>query len=291
MANLKAIKNRISSVKNIKKIAGALEVVAMTRLRRMERETLTARGYFAKIRELLFDVASNVNFVAHPFFEEKHAAKSVGVITVFSDKGLCGNFNNSVAARFFDFTSSLEEKEAKVAVIGKKGPKYIKERKGCSILNVRASSDRAILEEALGEIAGMFVDGFLKNEINEVFLLYSKFRRHLLGEANIVRLLPFVPDKDLAPRKKASQRDYIYEPAAYEVLESLIKEYIINQIRHGILESRAAEEMSRMMAMKAASENADEIISKTGLEYNKMRQTQITMELAEVIAAADAANA
>jgi F-type H+-transporting ATPase subunit gamma len=281
MPSLKAVKNRIASVGKIKKIANALEIVALTRLRRMEANTINSRSYFDKIRELLFDVSANINFKFHPFLQGREPVKNVGIITIFSDKGLCGSFNANVAQKFFKFTSDLKSKKIKVAVAGKKGIRYLRQRTGYDISSTHASS---VITEDISNIIEPFTQGFLNGKIDEVFLLYSRFRLHLLGETKVVKLLPFVPSSE-APY----ERDYIYEPGAYGVFEALVSEYIANQIHHGILESRSAEEMSRMLAMKSASENADEMTAKLRLAYNKTRQANITKELSEVMAAAEAA--
>jgi len=265
MANPKRVKNRITAIGKIKKIANALEIVALTRLRRIEISTMAARGYFDRIRDVLFGMAGSINFKFHPFLRARSPVKCVGVIAIFSDKGLCGNFNANVAIKLFEFISKLAGKTVRTVIIGKKGAKYIKDASSAS-----------------------FIEDFLAGTIDEVFLLYSRFRLHLLGEVKIVKLLPVVPDEK-AEREDRLARDYIYDPGAFSVFDKLAREYIANQIQHGKLESKCAEEMSRMLAMKSASENADEVLAKLELAYNKDRQASITRELTEIIAAAEAA--
>lgn len=276
MANPKAVRDRIVSIAKIKKIANALEIVALTRLRHMEQKAVASRDYFDRIRELLFDVAGNINIKTHPLFGGR-SVKAVGIISIFSDKGLCGSFNANVAHKFLQFMGDLGDKKIKAGVIGKKGSRYIKSDKKCEILSTDASN-----------ASGVFIDAFLKAEVDEVFLLYSKFRLHLLGEARIIKLLPFTLGAEESKNKRPNMRDYIYEPTPRDVFKGLVTEYIANQIQHGILESRCAEEMSRMLAMKSASDNADEAIGKLNLQYNKARQARITEELAEVVSAAEA---
>lgn len=295
MATLRAIKNRITSVEKIRKIANALEIVALTRLRRMQQDTIAARDYFDRIRELLFDMASNINFKSHPFLEgigdyleERRLAKAIGIISIFSDKGLCGDFNANLINRFLGFCSNYKDKRIKVAIIGKKGVRYLKQRKTYEILSSHSVTDKQTLEKGILDIAQSLIEGFLRGDIDEIYLLYSKFRLHLLGEVKIIKLLPFVLDKVEPQGEEQYHRDYIYEPSAYAVFDSLVREYIVNQIHQGILESRCAEEMSRMLAMKSATDNADEMIGKLRLTYHKSRQAQITKELTEVISAAEA---
>ena len=290
MSTLRTIRARIASVEKIKKITNALEIVALTRLRRMEEDTITARSYFDNIRKILLDVTSNINFKAHPFLLERKPPRNIAVITIFSDKGLCGNFNANIIHKFIGFTSDKKDKKIKIVNIGKKGMKYIKQRTDYEISSSYLSSENRTLQEGITEICHSFIQGFLNGEIDEINLIYSKFRRHLLGEVNIIRLLPFSLDiNEVKKIKKRVKRDYIYEPGVYSVFDSLVREYIVNQIHQGILESRCAEEMSRMLAMKSASENADEMISRLDLTYHKSRQAQITRELTEVITAAEAA--
>jgi len=281
MASTKSVKNRIGSVSKIKKIANALEVVALTRLRRMESRAVDSRAYFEKIRAMLFDVSSSVNIPLHPFLRERNPGGPVGIICIFSDKGLCGNFNYNVFSRLSEFIQALDKRQARIVIIGKKGSRYAGKIKGRNIAGAHAASGLDA-----GSVIGPLAGDVLNGKLSELFLLYSRFRLHLLGEARALKLLPFVSEKE-KEEQSPYQRDYMYEPGPYRVFENLVKEYIANQLQHGILESRCAEEMSRMLAMKSASENADEMIAKLRLLYNKTRQAQITKEIAEVVAASD----
>jgi len=287
MSTLKAVKNRIAAVKKIEKITAALEVVALTRLRRMEAETVEARAFFEKIRQMLFDLAGSLSFASHPLLIKRSQLKSAGLIVIFSDKGLCGNFNANVALKLSEFIAKHKEKKIKVAIIGQKGSKYFKRIPGCEVFSSHSTTDKQIHEKGILDIASSLVDKFLNGDIDQIFLLYSKFKLHLLGEARVLKLLPLAidEDKDLSI---ARHRDYIYEPGAYEIFDSLVREYIINQIHQALLESRCAEEMSRMLAMKMATDNAEEMIGSLSLMYNKARQAQITKELSEVVSAAEA---
>lgn len=283
MITQRAVRNRIESVGKIKKIADALEIVALTRLRRMEQETLTARAYFEKIRQMLFDMSAHINFKSHPLLMGRREIKTIAAVCIFSDKGLCGDFNANLVRRFSEFTLKHKDKKIKAAVIGKKGIRYFRRRRNLVLLHANNAADPGI-----AEITRSLIDGFLKEDIDEIYLLYSRFRLHLLGEANIIKLIPFTPEQTAEEDKGGPyERDYIYEPDAYSVFDSLVREYAANQIDHGLLESRCAEEMSRMLAMKAATDNADEMITRLRLAYNKTRQAQITKELTEVIAAAE----
>lgn len=288
MATLRTIRNRIGSVEKIKKIANALEIVALTRLKRMEEETLASRSYFDAIRQMLFDLATHINFKSHPFLIKHPSTKAAGIVCIFSDKGLCGSFNANVASQLLEFISAYKDKKISVALIGKKGMRYFKQRPNYEILSIHSSTDKVTIEKGILDIAQSFIERFLSEDLDEIFLLYSRFRRHLLGEVKLIKLFPLVLEEIKFEKPGKFSRDYIYEPTAYEIFDSLVREYIINQIHQGILESRCAEEMSRMLAMKSASDNAEEMIGELKLTYNKTRQAQITKELTEVMAAAEA---
>ena len=287
MATLRAVKSRIGSVKKIQKITEALEIVALTRLRGMEAETVASRAYFEKIRQMIFDVTAVLSFTSHPLLMGRKETRAIGLICIFSDKGLCGNFNANLSNRLSEFFSAHKGKKIKAVVIGQKGNKYFKRMPGCKVLSSYSVTDKQTQEKDILDMASSLIDKFLKGEIDRIFLLYSKFRLHLLGEAKVLKLLPLVLDQAQAPKPKR-HRDYIYEPSAFEIFNKLLRQYVVNQIHQGILESRCAEEMSRMLAMKMATDNADEMIAKLSLMYNKARQAQITRELSEVVSAAEA---
>jgi len=286
MATLRAVKNRIGSVEQIKKIAGALEVVALTRLKRMEQDTIASRSYFDKIRELIFDVTANINFASHKLLERRKTIKSIGLVSVFSDKGLCGNFNANINSRYRKFIKDNQQKKIDAILIGKKGQRYLKKTPKVNVLNIYSALDKEVRDSSILEIAEILIGKFLNSQMDEIYLLYSHFKLHLLGETKIIKLLPL--DLDSAAKgSKELHRDYIYEPGPAVLFERLIKEYILNQLQQGIIESRCSEEMSRMLAMKQATDNADKMMDSLNLIYNKTRQSQITRELTEIIAAID----
>lgn len=289
MAVLRMVKNRITSVEKIQKITNALEIVALTRLRHMEEGTLAGRSYFEAIRQMLFDLAANTNFKSHPFLRENQPSRAVGIVCIFSDKGLCGNFNSNIGNKFLEFASSHKNKKIKLAVIGKKGARYLKRKQDYQALSTFPLTDTASLEKNIAELAKRLIEEFLHEDLDEIFLLYSKFRRHLLGEVKIIKLLPFSLEDGQPQPQAGYQRDYIYEPNPGKILDRLVREYIVNQMHQGAWESRCSEEISRMLAMKFASDNADEMISRLNLTYHKTRQAQITRELSEVIAASESA--
>jgi F-type H+-transporting ATPase subunit gamma len=197
---------------------------------------------------------------------------------ITSDHGLCGGFNYNIVNALN--TVSDDKRKIRLLLIGRKGIIYFR-NKNFNILSEYSDVKADNVRKISGEIAERVIQLYLGKEIDSVRLIFNRFRRHLLGEANISKILPLEKGK-----KEKLISDYLYEPEKDEVVESLISEYIKAQITSAILESRASEEMARMVAMKYATDNANELITKLMLDYHKMRQAAITKEIIEVINAA-----
>lgn len=277
MSKLRDIKRRTVSVEKIKKITGALEIVALTRLKKSEEATLNARFYFDRMRELLVAVSRNVNYKMHPLFIKREQTNTVGIVCITSDKGLCGNFNNNVVQNLLRF-SKEQLGEKKLIVLGKKGLNYFSQRRDFEIIDYFVEILKSDLHQKVGKITEKLIDEYVKGKLGEIYLIFNKFKLQLLGEVNILKLLPmeFELAEDLV-------RDYIYEPDSQTVFDQLLIEFLSSQIYQGILESRCAEEMARMIAMKQATDNADEMIDGLMLKYHKERQRMITAELLDIV--------
>lgn len=284
MATLRDIKVRIGAIKKIEKIANALQIISLTRLRKIEAKTESARYYFDAIRNLAFDISNNLVYEAHPFLRPRKVIKKCALLVLSSDKGLCGDFNTNIERELENLLSKNAEKELIAVSIGKKGCYFLKKEK-VEVKKEYNSSMRSIDYLKVGrEITGYLAEMFLKREIDEVTVIYNQFKKQFLGKSRTLAILPFKIEGFLVKRV----RDYIYEPTPYLVLEELLKEYIANQIAQVILESNAAEEIARMLAMKQARDNADEAIEKLTLTYHKQRQMSITRELIDITTAANA---
>ncbi|MEA3328632.1 MAG: ATP synthase F1 subunit gamma [Candidatus Omnitrophota bacterium] len=282
MATLREIKQKIGSIGKIGRVTNALEIVSLNRIKKIESVTLNCRFYFEKIREVVFGVADNVIYQSHPLLE-KRDIKTTGLIVVASDKGLCGGFNSSIFEKFREFTSS-EDLKIKLVCFGRKGANFFKSGNKTELLRCFNSSIKkeplADCREIALELSGMFID----KKIDSLHIIYNKFRTHLLGKAVVAQLLPV----GLERQKKIKRvRDYRYEPSVGDVLDGLLKEYLVSQIYQTILESNTAEEMARMFAMKQASDNAKEIIDRLILNYHKTRQAVITKEILDIMAASN----
>jgi len=277
MSKLREIKRRTVSIGKIRKITGALEIVALTRLKKSEGSTVNARPYFDKIRELLIDISKNIIYKKHPLFAKKRKTDVIGIICLTGDKGLCGNFNNNVFQNVLRFSGEKGGKK-RLIVIGKKGLSYFSKRKEFDVMHSFVDVAHADLCVALKEITEKVMHEYLEGDLGEVYLIYNKFKLQLLGEANVLKLLPV----EFESAEKVA-RDYIYEPDNETIFNKLFHEFLSNQIYQAILESRSAEEMARMIAMKQATESADEMIDGLTLRYHKERQRVITSELLDIV--------
>jgi len=284
MATAREIKSRITAIEKIKKIASALEIVALTRLRKIEEKTEKARYYFDVIRELAFSISKNLVYEAHPFLRPRKEIKKYAAIVLSSDKGLCGDFNTNIERNFKSFLSGREGKQVLAISIGKKGSTFLK-KIGVNIISEHRSSLKSIDYTHLStEVTNLLSEMFLKREIDEVVVVYNQFKKQFLGKPRIFSIFPLKMEGFSIRRV----RDYEYEPDPYAVLETLLKEYVANQIGQIILESNAAEEIARMLAMKNARDNANETIGELNLSYHKQRQMRITRELIDITTAANA---
>lgn len=294
MSKLSGIKERAGSVEKIKKITGALEVVALTRLRRQQKNTINARPYSQKLREMVFDISGKVAQREHPLLQSTvipvpakagkagiHKIRNVNIILITSDKGLCGGFNNNLITKADDFYNKKRHLTLKFIAIGKKGYNFFTSR-GAEIKDYIFNLNRndEILRMDIYRLADKLIEEFLAGELDEVHIIHSNFKLQLLGEVKILKLLPIKLENNPGIGVK---RDYIYEPASFEVFDMLLREYLRNQILHAVIESKTSEEMARMVAMKQATDSADELIKNLMLNFHKERQRAITRELIDIV--------
>ncbi len=280
MSKIIAIKQRSGSIGKIRKIAQAMEVIALTRLKKSQKKTLDTRFYFDEIRRLVFDIAEKINTKIHPFFVQRKA-RSVGIIIISSDKGLCGGFNNNVIERVRKLCEEKKDLKTSIIALGRKGYNYFINR-DYEIFDYVFNLAKGDVDEEISVVSDNIIKAFLEHKIDEVYLVFNYFKLQLLGEAKFFRLLPITYEK-----RRGAIRDYIYEPDAESIFDRLLNEYVKCQIMHAVKESKTAEEMARMVAMKQASDSADELINTLLLKYHKERQKVITRELIDVITASE----
>ena len=286
MAGSKEIRTKIKSVENTRKITKAMEMVAASKMRKAQDRMTAARPYAEKIRAVAAHLSHAQSEYKHPFIIQRENIKNIGLIVVTSDKGLCGGLNTNVLrssiAQIKDWEK--EGKKVQISAIGNKAISFMG-RVGADIKSqVSGMGDTPHMEDLLGAIKVM-LDGYVAGEIDQLYICYTKFINTMKQEPNMEQLLPLSGDKTETPD---SSWDYIYEPDATLVIDALLSRYIETLIYHGVAENMASEQSSRMVAMKAASDNAGNVIDELTLVYNKARQAAITKEISEIVGGAAA---
>jgi F-type H+-transporting ATPase subunit gamma len=283
VASAKEIRTQIKAIENTAKITKAMEMVAASKMRKAQDRVIAARSYAEGIRRIVGNLMQSHPEYQHPFLVEREEVKKVGVIVVTTDKGLCGGLNtNALKATLQLMKSQTVDIEA--FTIGRRGTQFMR-RVGADMQGIIENiSDTPELADILGVVT-LAMDRYLSGELDEVHLVYSEFINTMTQEPQVMRLLPC----PLPEEKHSGYWDYLYEPEAKEVLEGVLRRYVESLVYHAILENKACEQSARMVAMKAASDNASDIVKELSITYNKARQAAITQELAEICAGAAAA--
>lgn len=290
MASLRDIRRRIKSVKNTRQITKAMELVAASKMKKAQQAALAGRAYAGLMAEMLAAVAGRVEESHHPFLTRREV-KTRGIILVTTDKGLAGPLN----ANLFKLVTEIKE-PAKYAVIGRKGAQFIA-RTQRQLLAEFTVTDRVPFAE-VRTVADFMVQQFLEGHVDTVELIYPHFRNTLVQVATNLPLLPLhslqevIADlrADAGETVKADDREILFEPDANTVLDALLPLYVHREIYQHVLDAKASEHSSRMVAMKTAKDNATKLIGDLTLEYNKARQAGITQEILEIAAASFSSN-
>ncbi len=285
MAGAKEIRTKIKSVKNTQKITRAMEKVAMSKMRKAQDRMASARPYAEKLRRTLGHVAQANLEYKHPFMVER-PIKRVAYLIVTTDRGLCGGLNINVFRQVIRAIRDHREKgvEADAVLIGAKGVSFFKRMGGNVLATATQLGDRPHLEQLIGVIK-VLTDAYLEGKVDRVYIVGNTFVNTMTQQADVQQLLPVqaVESEGLLERW-----DYLYEPSANELLDAVLLRYVESQVYQTVLENAASEQSARMVAMKAATDNAGKIISELQLQYNKARQASITKELAEIVSGAAA---
>ena len=288
MASGKEIRNKIKSVQNTKKITKAMEMVAASKMRKAQDRMRAARPYAEKIRRLAANLsAANITDYKHPFLVSKDDVKRVGLIVVTTDKGLCGGLNTNTLRVALNSLKDWESKgvtEIRVTAIGNKGLGFMQRLGAKVVSHVTQLGDTPHLEKLIGPVKVM-IDAFQNGELDEVHLVYSRFINTMKQEPQLEQLLPLTGERLGTPE---GNWDYLYEPDAQVVIDELLVRYVEALVYQGVAENMASEQSARMVAMKAASDNAGSVIGELQLVYNKTRQAAITKELSEIVGGAAA---
>ena len=286
MAGTKEIRTKIKSVQNTRKITKAMEMVAASKMRKVQERMRGARPYAEKIRNVAAHISHANPEYRHPFLIERDTVKRVGIIVVTTDKGLCGALNTNVLRMALNQYKQwqTEGEEIDVCCIGGKGLGFM-QRLGANIISyATALGDRPKLEDLIGAVKIM-LDGYTKDRFDRVLIFYTRFINTMKQEPVMEQLLPLTGERIGAPE---GSWDYIYEPEAKVVLDQVLTRYIEAVVYQGVSENMASEQSARMVAMKSASDNAATLIDELTLVYNKSRQAAITKELSEIVAGAAA---
>ena len=285
MPGTKEIRNKISSVKSTQKITKAMEMVAASKMRRAQDRMRLSRPYAEKIRNVIGHLKKANPDYKHPYLIEREA-QSIGIIVVSSDRGLCGALNTNVFKTTLMMMREWQGKGAKVnlCLLGSKGVAFFR-RLGAPVLaSVTGLGDKPHVRDLLGSVKVM-LDAYKDGTIDRLFIVNAEFVNTMTQKPTVTQLLPAetVDVDDLQ-----DHWDYIYEPSAAELLDGVLMRYVESQVYRGAVESVACEMAARMVAMKAASDNAGKLIGDLQLVYNKARQAAITKELAEIVGGAAA---
>lgn len=290
MAGTKEIRNKIKSVQNTRKITKAMEMVAASKMRRAQERMRAARPFAAKIRNVAANITRANPEYRPPFLVEREI-KNVGIILITTDKGLCGGLNTNILRMLTNSMKSWrgEQKDILCTAIGTKGFQFLNRIKANLVSHAIHLGDKPLLDDLIGTIK-VQLDAFDKGEVDEIYLCYNRFINTMKQEPVIEKILPLpLENLDQSSQEKVAYGwDYIYEPDAKTVLDDLLKKYIEALIYQAVSENMASEQSARMVAMKAASDNAKNLIAELQLDYNKTRQAAITKELSEIVSGAAA---
>jgi F-type H+-transporting ATPase subunit gamma len=298
MAGMKEIRGKIKSVQNTRKITKAMEMVAASKMRRAQERMRSARPYADKIRDVAAHMSAATPEYRHPFMVENKGAKAAGMILVTTDKGLCGGMNTNVLRAALLKFKELEQKGQTIeaSAIGSKGLGFLNRLKAKTVSQVTHLGDTPHLEKLIGAIK-VQLDLYSEGKISAVYLAFTRFINTMKQEAVIEQLLPLSAsdfarkdglNKDSELVTPKTSWDYIYEPDAQTVVDELLVRYVEALVYQAVAENMASEQSARMVAMKAASDNAKTVIGELQLVYNKSRQAAITKELSEIVGGAAA---
>ena len=287
MAAGKEIRGKIQSVENTKKITKAMEMVAASKMRKAQERMRAARPYSEKIRSIAAHLGQANPEYVHPFMQVNDA-KAAGVIVVTTDKGLCGGMNTNVLRVVTTKLRELQTAGMSVdaVAIGNKGLGFLNRVGARVVAHVTGLGDTPHLDKLVGPVK-VLLDAYAEGKISAVYLSYTKFINTMKQEAVVQQLLPLAVS-ELQQGEQGHDWDYIYEPDAATVIDELLVRYLESQVYQAVAENMASEQSARMVAMKAATDNAGSVIGELKLIYNKTRQAAITKELSEIVSGAAA---
>ncbi len=287
MAGAKEIRNKIGSVKSTQKITKAMEMVAASKMRRSQDAMCASRPYAETMRKVIGHVAhANLEY-RHPYLEERDASR-VGYIIISTDRGLCGGLNINLFKKAILDMKDWKEKgvDVELAVVGSKATAFFNNSGAKVAAQVSGLGDHPSLEALIGSV-GVMLKKYDEGELDRLYVVFNKFVNTMVQEPTIDQLLP-LPKSDSEEMQHEHTWDYLYEPEPKPLLDALLVRYVESQVYQGVVENLACEQAARMVAMKAATDNATSLIEDLELVYNKARQAAITQELSEIVGGAAA---
>jgi F-type H+-transporting ATPase subunit gamma len=290
VAGSKEIRTKIKSVQNTRKITKAMEMVAASKMRKAQERMRHARPYGDKIRTIASHLAHANTEYHHRFLMLREGVKDVGLIVVTSDKGLCGGLNTNALRLAVNKVREWrdEGREVQLTAIGNKGFAFMQRFNTKIVSHVVGVGDIPRMEKLIGPVK-VQIDAYAQGKVSAVYIIYTRFLNTMKQEPVVEQLLPLPAERLKDDRAgKRENWDYLYEPEARVVLEQLLTRYIEHIIYQAVAENIASEQSARMVAMKAASDNASTVIDGLTLVYNKTRQAAITKELSEIVGGAAA---
>ena len=291
MAGTKEIRLKIKSVQNTRKITKAMEMVAASKMRKAQERMRHARPYGDKIRNIVAHLASANPEYKHPFVGKRGELRNVGLILVTTDKGLCGGLNTNIQRAALAKVKEWDAAGAKLiaTAIGNKGYGFLQRLNANVVSHVVQIGDKPHLDKLIGPVK-LQLDAYAEGKLDAVYLAYSRFVNTMKQEPVIEQLLPLSAERlaQTEEEKRAYAWDYLYEPDAQRVIDELMGRYVEALIYQAVAENMSSEQSARMVAMKAASDNAKKLIEELQLIYNKTRQAGITKEISEIVGGAAA---
>lgn len=290
MATLRETRSRIVAVRNTSKITQAMRMVAAAKLRRAQDAITAARPFAEKLKQILGNLAAAETDFVHPFFEARPTVKSIALVVVSSDRGLCGAFNTNLlrttSQRIIDLATSHPEATINVLPVGRRATNAFRRRSEHVVTEMPDVFLRLDYSTATS-IVDIVSNGFLAGQFDHVEVIYNEFKSVIRQEVRTLQLLPIQATSTAASTHPV---DYIFEPTRVDILDTLLPMYLNTQVWRTLLDSNAAEQAARMMAMENATNNARDLISSLQLLYNRERQAAITKEMLEIVGGAEALN-
>lgn len=290
MASLKEIRAKVASIKSTQKITRAMQMVAASKMRRAQERMQLGRPYADSMRRVVSHLVKASPDYKHPYLVPR-AVNRVGYIVVSSDRGLAGGLNINLFKKLMQHVKQQKSQsvETRFAVIGQKGVSFFKTFGGTVIAAETHYGDNPSFEQ-LSVPVQIMLDAYNRGEIDEIYMVYNKFVNAMTQNPSVQRLLPIAAESlvDETMENREYSWDYIYEPTTKELLDGLMGRYVESIVYQGVVENIASEQSARMVAMKAATDNAGNLINELQLVYNKLRQAAITREISEIVGGAAA---